>query len=348
MGPFSHKPRRSDSTAARASATLPVPDVEPKPSATVSLHHEAEKKAMSTWLVVTLSLLGGLVVLGVSTLLIYQSVSNSPGYMLGAAVHQVVTGPGEAGNFSIESTKPGTSPVTGSFLAYTDPADPQNAVAEFSLGQANAALGAQVHVLNDATYVQTAGLAYLGQLFGTVTGTSMTPTADQQARLSALDGKWYVQSGGTVTSTDVAMLQRLYLRYPFFIVARQYADQDVNTIRSQHLKLALDHGKLAAFLQALQDAHLKSLAVTDDQLAMARAMDFGGFQPEVWIARSTKTFQQIKWDTKAGTDTQTVVINLKPETAIEQRQTVLRPRGALDISVLSQGISDILAPASTH
>jgi hypothetical protein len=361
MGPFSNNP---PSTPNSSGNKLPVPDVEGT-SESIYVSPEPEGKGgAKKWLVTTLIIAGAMAAAGVIVLLIFIFVSNTPGYMLSAAMQNLLTSEGEAGSLKYELKQgSSTKTVQGDFLAFTDPTNVHTMSLTGSLGQDTSRVSGNLRLFTDANYMQVAGLGNLGRLTSALGGDTKPYTQDNLVRLSSLDGQWYSLTSDdiielkdaipqhtvkdSITSTDVETVEQLYIKHPFFDSAQQLSDERIENINTMHIKVAVNATKLNEFLQAVKAANVKSLQLTDADIRTIRGSDaLNGTTIEAWITRPDRAFQQLQVSRSGNGSTRTWTVTFKSELAAAQRQTVLRPDNPKSASVLLRGIHDIVAPST--
>jgi hypothetical protein len=365
MGPFSNNPN-TPSAPSNNGNKLPVPDVEGIPEPVYVPPESDNKGSTKKWLITTLIIAGVMAAAGVITFAIYVYVSNTPGYMLSAAMQNLLMSEGEAGVLKYESKQnTDNKTIQGDFLAFTDPTDAHTMSLTGSLGQDASRVSGNLRLFTDANYVQVAGLGNIGRLITTFGGNSAALTQDNLVRLSSLDGQWYSLTSDDVvelhdtfpqhtlkngvTSTDVETLERLYIKHPFLKSAQQLKDERIENINTMHIKVVIDSAKLDEFLQAVKAANIKSLQLTDADIQAVKSNKFlDNAAIEAWIARGDRTFQQLQL-TRAANDhtTQSWTITFRSELAAAQRQTVLRPDNPKSASVLLRSIHDIVTGTSS-
>lgn len=343
---------------------MPVPDVEPTPPVYVPpkpLDHSARK-----WLYISLAIAGFTALAGVAVFALYVYFSNTPNYMLSAAVNNAVKSSGMAGDFTYDSLLGNTTrTLKGGFVAYSDPTDSRRGLLTANLGQDTASISASIRLFPGANYVQVTGLDNLGRLVGSVRGDSSKLTPDKLVQLSSLDGPWYSLTSddlldvegrislgvlsGSPNSLEFQTMQKLYLEHPFVTVAQQYSDERISSVNCMHLRLSIDRDKLAEYLTAVKGAGLKSLTITDQGIAAVKSNEWlGKVQVETWIARSDKTFQQFKatWAT-SDNQTDTVTVVLRSELVATQRQTVVQPASPQSAVQLLEAASGLVPGVTT-
>jgi hypothetical protein len=361
MGPFSNNP---PSTPNSSNNKLPVPDVEGAPEPVYVSPEPEGNGSAKKWLVTTLIIVGAMAAAGVITLLIFIFVSNTPGYMLSAAMQNLLTSEGEAGSLKYE-LKQGSSAKTvqGDFLAFTDPTNVHTMSLTGSLGQDTSRVSGNLRLFTDANYVQTAGLGNLGRLVAALGGNSAPYTQDNLVRLSSLDGQWYSLTSDdvielkdtipqhtvkdSITSTAIETVEQLYIKHPFFEPAQQLGDERIDGINAMHIKVTINATKFGEFLQAVKAANIKSLQLTDADIQTIKGSNaLNNTVIEAWITRSDRAFQQLQLSRSDNGSTRTWTVTFKSELAAPQRQTVLRPDSPKSASVLLRGIHDVVTPTA--
>ena len=353
MGPFSNnspQPSPPPSNGTR----LPTPDVEGAPQ-NIFAAPEPDREGLKKWLTVTLIIAGVMAVAGIVVFALYVYVSNTPSYMLGAAFQNLVASEGEAGTIAYQSNQSVHGTTNGDFLAYTDPTNPHVSSLTINLGQDASRVSTTARLFPDSNYTQAAGLGNIGQLVQDMGGNASALTPDNLVRLSSLDGQWYsltaddIQEVSTIlpqhivqagpTSADFEQLEQLYLQHPFFTPAQQFNDERIDGIASMHIKVAIDSAKLSDFLQSVKATNIKSLRLTDTDIqTILHSPLLSGTTMEVWIARSDRTFEQIR----LAHGDQTLTLTFKSEEAAAQRQTILRPNNAQSAAGPLRQTHDIL------
>jgi hypothetical protein len=363
MGPFSNNNDPQQQPAASDhSNKLPIPDVDGTPQPIVVSTEPDNSLATKKWFITTLVIAGVMATAGLITLIVYIFVSNTPGYMLNAAMQNLVTSHGEAGDIRYEVKQDKTiNTLQGNFISYTDPSNPNANTTTLSLGQGGAQVSGTLRLLENANYFQTAGLGNVGRLIESMQGDSSSLTVDKLTRMASLDGQWYTftpddvfdsrmvlprQVQGGMTAKDTDTIGQLYLKHSFVTSVQQLGDEEINGINTMHLKLSFDQTKLEAFLRDLKSAGIKALSISDDDVNALKAGQPLGLDKaniEAWIARSDRRFQQIRV-TRPQTDVanDSLTVTFKSEQVAAKRQTVTRPDGAKNATVLLRGIHDIL------
>ena len=356
MGPFSNNSPRPPAGPSGGNK-LPVPDVEGAPQQPVIGIPEPDRDGVKKWLNVTLIIVGIMTVVGIIAFGVYVYTTGTPSYMLSAAFQNFTASDGEAGTFSYQTTQGGQNyTLKGDFLGYTDPSDPHNRTLTVNAGQDASRISGTVRLFSDASYTQMAGLGNIGRLIDVLHGNSSVFTPENSVRLSSLEGQWYTVTDSDInqvddilpqrtarsgpTSTDVETLGQLYLKHPFVTAAQQLDDEHISNTSTMHLKVSIDQPKLNEFLQAVKAAQIKSLHLTDkDVRTIEKSNLLANSTLEVWIARSDRSFAQIRLTRPADTTTVTFL----SEAVATQRQSVLRPSGAEGAADTVRQLHDILS-----
>lgn len=361
MGPFSNN--NQPPAPPSGGNKLPVPDVEGAPETVIISTEPDNSGGAKKWLVTTLIIAGVMATAGIIVFAFYVYASNTPGYMLSAAMQNLVASEGEAGALKYELRQGSkTSTVQGDFLVYTDPTNAHNMSLTTSLGQDTSRVSGNMRLFSDANYVQTAGLSNLGRLISALGGMGNALSPDSLVRLGSLDGQWYSLTSDDVdqlhdifpqhtakngpTSADIEALEQFYIKHPFLTPAAQLSDERIDNINTMHIKVTIDGAKFDEFLHAVKAADIKSLQLTDADIQTIKGSSLlSGATIEAWITRSDRTFQQLQLSRAENGSARTWTVTFKSELAAAQRQTVLRPDSAKSASVLLRGIHNIAAPA---
>lgn len=356
MGPFSNN-QNTPQTPPDQGNKLPVPDVN-SPAQTVLIATGTDMTGTKKWLNVTLIIAAIMALVAVIAFAVYVYISNTPQYMLSAAINNTAHGEGLAGSFVYTTKSAGKNLETsGDFIAYSDPTNTRQGQITVSVGQNAARVSSIARIFNDASYIQTTGLGNLGRLVKAMGGDNSKLTKDKLTQLSGFDNRWYTLTPadvsdvndvlpqhtvqGNISSTDILTLEELFLKDPFVVFDQQLGDERVNGTNTMHLRLRVDQAKLGTYLQAVRDAHLGAIAVTDGDIkAIRENAELGKIRIEVWISRSDKTFQQAKFIAPNGNDM--LVVTLKSEIIATQRQSVIRPGEAQNAAKLVKGLHDLV------
>lgn len=345
---------------------LPVPDIEPASSGGgVQYAMPSPDKSARKWLYISLAILGIAVVAGAIAFAIYVYVSGTPGYVLNAAMNNAVKGSGLAGDVTFD-IKRGDAVTTqkGSFLSYSDPTNLRQGLLNINLGQGDTSVSATVELFQDGNYYQATGLENLGRLATSLGGDASQLTPQVLSGLAKHNGLWYSLTGddteelkdandsisaigpisGPPTASEFRRIQDIYLKHQFVVVAQQYPDERINNINCAHLSLNIDQAKLAAFISAIKDSGIKSLAFDDPgEIVQTYYPWLNNVKIEAWIARSDNTFQQFKVilpESNNGTDT--ITISMKSELVATRRQAVTVPFNPQSSEELIQSFSGLL------
>lgn len=346
--------------------TLPVPDIGSAPQGMgVPSAKPAPDKSARKWLYISLIIAGIAAVAGAIAFAVYVYISSTPGYVLNAAANNAVKGSGLAGSVTFDMKRGDTTTTqTGSFLSYSDPTDPGRGLLTLSLGQGDASVSATIELFQNGNYYQATGLENLGRLISSLGGDASQLTPQVLANLAKHNGLWYllteddteqlkdandsISAIGPIsappTSGDFRRIQDIYLKHQFVTVGQQYADERINNVNCMHLSLSIDQAKFAAFITAVKDSGIKSLAFDDPgDVSQANSPWMSKIQLEAWIARSDQTFQQLKAVIPAANNgTDTIAIQMKPELVATRRQTVTVPFDPKSSEVLIQNFSGLL------
>lgn len=337
-----------------------MPDVDATPQPVI-LQQREEPVGVKKWLYASLISAGALALAGIVIFAVYAYMTSTPNYMLNAAMTNFANSEGQAGSFGYEAATDGkTTKLTGDFLTFTDPADDRNSATSIALGTGAARVTANVRLFNDSNDVQFIGLGNIARLIQS-TGQKSTLSKDALVRLGSLDGQWYSQTPndlwqlkpitsqhtlqGTANSGLAETMAQLYAKHPFITVLQQLGDEQIDGINTMHLKLGIDRNKLGDYLRALKAAESTTLMLTDEDINhITTSNTWNQLTTEVWIARSDRTFRQMKFSLPSdnNTSTQTLTVTYHLEQVATQRQAVARPDSAQSFSTFVDQISDIL------
>lgn len=337
-----------------------MPDIDAVPQVVV-VPQEESTGGVKRWLYASLISAGALAVAGVVVFAVYAYMTSTPKYMLSAAMTNFVASEGQAGTFAYESLANGKTAhaVDGDFLSYADPTNNKNHSIAISAGHNASRVGAQAVLFDNSNAVQFIGLGNMGRLLESM-GYTPNLNKDSLVRLGSLDGQWYSQTSndiwqlkpvtsqhtlqGAANSTLIESAGQIYAKHPFITVLGQQADESINNAKSMHLLLGVDRNVLGDYLRALKAAQSNTLMITDDDIAKITTSDaWSRLTAEVWIARSDRTFRQLKVSLtdQQTKQSQTLVTVFHNEQVATSRQAIARPEGAKSFSTFVDAIIDI-------
>src|SRR6266498_1430779 len=285
MGPFSNNQNTPGGSPDRSNK-LPVPDVN-SPAQTVIVATDNPMAGTKKWLNITLIIAAIMALVAVIVFAVYVYMSNTPRYMLGAAITNIAHSEGTAGGFTYTAKPAGKDVKTsGDFIAYSDPTDTRQGQLTISLGQDASRVSGIARIFNDASYIQTTGLGNLGRLAKAMGRDNSQLTDDRLTQVNGFDNRWYTLTSadilglnnvmpqhtvqGNISSTDMLALEQLFLKDPFVVLDRELGDERVNSTNTMHLALKIDRLRLETYLRAVKDAHLGAIAVTDGDIKAIR------------------------------------------------------------------------------
>lgn len=344
-----------------------MPDVDAVPQVVVVPRDESTG-GVKKWLYASLISAGALAVAGIVIFAVYAYTTSTPKYMLNAAMTNLVSSEGQAGTFAYESIENGKAAhtVDGDFLSYADPTNNKNHSITLSAGHNASRVGAHVALFDTGNAVQFVGLGNLGRLLESM-GHPSNLGKDSLVRLGSLDNQWFSQTAndvwqlkpvtsqhtlqGAANSTLIESAGQLYAKHPFITVLKQYDDEPINGAKSMHLALGIDRNVLGDYLRALKSAQAHTLMITDDDIAKITTSDaWNHLVADVWIARSDRTFRQIKL-TQTHDQTkhsQAVTVVLQNEQVATARQAISHPEGAKSFSTFVDAVIDIFERNTTQ
>ncbi len=268
-------------------------------------------------------IIGAVVVVAAIAWGVYAYVSNTPESMLQSAVQNISGEKTMAATLKIVSgTGNSKSTFTGDVAVAVDPKNEKNGEVILGIGSGDQRIGLSVLSLDESFYLKGTELERLGALFGALNaGASPSDVAELSTAFKNLNGQWFVmtkeeiqqvaQSSGTdsvsgaVSPAEIKKMLEIYTQHPFIVSDKVFADETVDGSNSAHFSLKVDKDKEVAFLQAVKAANLTTITVTDQDIAEAKsATQTADSTIEVWIARDSKKFKQIRIaNTKAGEET---------------------------------------------
>lgn len=336
-----------------------MPDVDAVPQAIVV--SPDEPAGVKKWLYASLISTGVLVLAGIVVFAVYAYMTSTPKYMLNAAMTNAVASEGQAGAFAYESLANGTSnhAVDGDFLAYADPTNNKNYAITVSVGHAASRVGVHALFFDTSNAVQFVGLGNVGRLSESM-GFDAYLSKDSLTQLSNLDSQWYSQTAndiwqlkpvtsqhtlqGTANSSLIESVGQLYAKNAFITVLHQYNDEPIDGAKSMHIGLGIDRNKLGDYLHALKADQSNTIMLTDDDISkITTSGTWNHLTTDVWIARSDRTFRQIKFtltnDQTKQSQTYTIVFH--NEQVATARQAIAQPESAKSFSTFVDAVIDI-------
>lgn len=133
--------------------------------------------------------------------------------------------------------------------------------------------------------------------------------------LAALNDQWYeinqslieqltgtTLETGSLTAADLQKLGQAYDQHPFLAVKETLASETINGRDSYHYKVTVDKTKLKAFVQAVKEAGIDSLKLTQEGVDAFNGsladVDFSKYPIDVWIAKDDLLFMQVAFKTE--------------------------------------------------
>ncbi len=246
----------------------------------------------------------------------YAYITNTPDYVLKQATDQLGDEEAFAAKLSVTS---GTSnngvTVSGDIAVRTDTDNPKNGEAVIGIGTGNSRVTATIGFFDEALFFKFGSLSNYGNLLKTFVpdGNDNYLVPVFSAQLKNIDNKWFTLSKeeiqglakqstgnntvtGSLSSDDIKQAKDVYDKHNFLRPDKVYADETIDGKGSAHFSLKVDDAAYVEFLTALKAANLKSFQVTDDEIAKAKTDPgtAGDTTIEVWVARDSKKFKQIR------------------------------------------------------
>lgn len=285
-------------------APAPAPGMPPTPMSGQTVTGGKKKTGMMIGILVA-----ALVVLAGVGYGVYAYISNTPDNMMKAAVGNLGNAKTLAATFKIASDDAATGTSLSGDLAYNvDPANSKNAEIIVNVGTGDSQVGLRSLALGDTAYVKFMNLEHVGALISAFAPSANAAGSAQLATLfKSINDIWFVvtpeetktltgnENIGSASPEDVKKVVNIYEQHSFVKADKTFADEAVNGANSAHFSLKVDKDQMVAFLQGVKDANLKSFTVTDEDITKAKdAKDDSKTTIEVWIARDSKQFTQLK------------------------------------------------------
>lgn len=334
---------KTDGTAPQTQFTPPAPAAMPTPM--------GNGKKLGKGAII--SIIAAVIVLAAAIAYgVYAYVSNTPDNMLQSAIDNLKDKKSLAASYKfVNGTEQNGVTFSGDVAALTDPANSKNSEAIVGLGTGDKRVAISALALGDTLYLKAANAENLGSLlsaFGSDSSSLASP--EFASSLKNLDNQWFelqpsdvkslAQSSGTdnvsgaVSAEDLKKVLDIYRQHPFIKADKTYADQVVNGANSAHFSLKIDVNTEVAFLQAVKNANLSTVKVTDDDIAKAKTetATSADSAAEVWIARDTHQFKQVKMsNTKKGEESSVTLTLMGSLPTFDKFQ---KPSGVKPISQL--------------
>jgi|GEM_PF-5855359 len=291
---------------------------------------------------------GAVVLVGIIGWAVYAAISNSPDNLMKAAVQNLVNEKQLAGAMKIQTgAADAPTTVTGDFAFAVDPANDKNAQVTFGLGSDDKRFGLHALVLDKTAYLKVSKVENLGTLFG-----DSEPSASGVAEMfKAINDQWFelseqdVQSlasttGGTATpvagasTADLKRVTEIYGQYSFIKADQIFADEVVDGANSAHFSLRLDRDQYVKFMQAVKAANLETVKIADKDIEDAKKEQERPTDGsvELWIARDSKKFKQLRVVNTAKGEESTITVTFTG--TMPQLEKYEKPAGAKSISEL--------------
>jgi hypothetical protein len=315
-------------------ASLPPysPPANSAPTGPVVMNNGSKKKRV----ILVSAIAGGIVLLGGATAAAYYGyvLPNKPQNILNAALVNEFT-PGKItsttfhGNYSAKQTGDDMT-MAGSFKGSVDKNGPFDISGDFDAVVTKITLDMRSADGKDF-YLRVGGLEGLGPLLeddGDSDASTMLTT--YAPLVEAVNNQWFiinqslisqlqpdadVSKGLKLSDEDSKKLADAYKKHQFLTVQEKLKDEKIGSRDSHHLKLVIDKAKLKSFAAEIKAAKLSSIKMTNDQLAdfnkEADKANFSKYPIEVWISKSEKFIDQIKFATndKDGQFTATATVD---------------------------------------
>lgn len=346
--------------------TAPTPTSEPvspvtenpQPPTPATMATGGKKK----WLVV--GLVGAVVAALAIGFGVYAYATNTPSYLLDAAARQMSAEKVFAAKYKfVQGTEQTGVSFSGDIAARSDETNTKNGEVVIGLGENDSRVTLTLRAIDNALYLRAGGLDNLGRLltiFIPENAETFKSDAFTQA-FKSIDNVWYVLSkedlaslGGSasdsltnsVNADDIKKVAEIYRRNQFLQPDKTYGDETVDGVKSAHFSVKLDQDRLVAFMQEVKAANLASIKITDEDIEEAKKQtdEFKDVTFEVWIARDSKKFKQLRLVAGPQNETQgSITVTLV--TDLPQLDKLEKPEGAKPSSEFFRSILGPYAPS---
>lgn len=271
----------------------------------------AAPKSKRKKIVLVLIIIGAIIILGAGAAAAYVGyiVPNKPKYVLARALGNTMT-----------ASKLHSAQFDGS-VEVRDPSTSQTFSAVFSGKANNKALDAQLTLDAGVTKIGINMLTPDGKdMYFRVNGLDGVPEllnqmggeATQYAPLvQSFNNQWFVVNESLIKATgvteitegdhglsdaDAKKVEAAYRKHLFLDVTKTYDDQDVHGTASFHYQAKVNEKELEAFLKEVKAQNIKSLKITDEQIAAVKKAKLSKYPVEVWIAKDTRLINKMAID----------------------------------------------------
>ena len=283
---------------------------------------------------------------------VYAYVTNTPDYLLNSAAKHLASDNSLAGDFVLDQVNAQKHTfVSGDFAAYADPKNNQNGQLTLGVGQGDKRVSVTIRLVDKTLYFQPTGLLNLGRLADSDRAGegALYQSSQIQAGLKLLDNQWFnarprdingFSGSGTIsdqpTAADLKQLQDIYNKHPFFVIDQNKGDESVSGVKSLHLVLKIDRVRLVDYLKAVKQANLQSIKVTDADIeSTQKDQTLNDLLVEVWIARNSKTFEQIKFIN--AKDKSGLTVHLKSD-RLKSKPAITKPENTKNLDELYDAV----------
>lgn len=245
---------------------------------------------------------------------VYAIISNSPDNLLRLAMFNAVKDKAAAANVELSGGQ-GQPPLAGNVAFAVDAFNNDNWRAALDTSTDNAQLNAEALVLGKEIFIKGNGnnpeqvLENNGWI-----------TIDTSLIQGKLNGDWFRITENDVqaledifgtpqvvavpSSADIGRVAEIYTQHQFIKPDRIFDDEVIDGVNTAHFTLKRDNAQFVAFLEAVRDAKLQTVKVTDDEITWARDSGSEALVPggtvEVWIGRDSKKVKQMRVTSTAG------------------------------------------------
>ncbi len=308
------------------------------------------------------ALAGAIVLAGAISYGVYAYISNSPDNLLLSAVDNLKAKKSFGGTFKIvNGTEQNGVTFSGDVAAAADPSNNKNGEVILGLGTGNKRVAINALSLAGTLYLKATNTENLGPLLSSFSGGSESLSSPEFASaLKVLNNQWFeiqqsdVKSlaqntgsdnfSGAISSDDLKRVLDIYHQHPFIKSDKIYNDEVVDGSNSAHFSLKIDAKEQVAFLQAVKNANLSTIKVTDDDINRIKTDPGTNTDSivEIWIARSSRQLKQLKvTNTKKGDESALTL------TLVDSRPTFDKFEKPASSKPISELLTSLLGPSIT-
>lgn len=323
-----------------------TPDTAPEPITTPPVPASSKKRLPRNTLIGIIVAI--VLVAAIGAYVAYVYVQNMPANLLSSAIDNARAMKSLAAKFTLVSGTNPTVTFTGDVAFQQDSANAKNGEVILGIGSGEQRIGVNALSLDGSLYLKATNLEALSSLAANMSDTSsMLDLSGLGSTLKTLDGQWYSLSGddikslaqtggnnnvsGAVSPEDIKKVLDIYKQHQFIVIDKTYNDESIDGTNTAHFSVKEDKNAEVAFLQAVKAANLSTIKVTDQDITDAKqSTNSNDVTIEVWIARDSRSFKQVKLnDTKKGEE---ATLTLTTATSLPTFDSFQKPANTKPIS----------------